>query len=86
MYVPGKEISVDESMIGTKSRLSFLQYMPNKPTKWGVKVWVCSEAKTGYIHKFKIYTGKEQQREHSKTSSDSHLQYFTSKCCVNTNT
>ena len=46
LYVPGKEVSIDESMIGTKARLSFLQYLPKKPTKWGVKVWVCSEAKT----------------------------------------
>ena len=57
-YTPGEHVSVDESMIGTKGRLSFLQYMPKKPTKWGIKVWVCSESKTGYIHKFQVYTGK----------------------------
>ena len=45
-------------MIGTKGHLSFLQYMPKKPTKWGIKVWVCSESKMGYIHKFQVYTGK----------------------------
>ena len=45
-------------MIGTKGHLSFLQYMPKKPTKWGIKVWICSESKTGYIHKFQVYTGK----------------------------
>ena len=27
-YVPHQELSVDESMIGTKCRLSFIQYMP----------------------------------------------------------
>ena len=32
--------------------------MPKKPTKWGIKVWVCSESKTGYIYKFRVYTGK----------------------------
>ena len=57
-YTLGEHISVDESMIGTKGRLSFLQYMPKKPTKWGIKVWICSESKTGYIHKFQVYTGK----------------------------
>jgi hypothetical protein len=57
-YTPGEHINVDESMIGTKGRLSFLQYMPKKPTKWGIKVWVCSELKTGYIYKFQVYTGK----------------------------
>ena len=60
LHVPGEKVSVDESMIGTKARLSFLQYMPKKPTKWGVKVWVCADAKTGYIHSFEVYTGKSE--------------------------
>ena len=33
-------------MIGTRGRLSFLQYLPKKPTKWGIKLWVCAESKT----------------------------------------
>ena len=32
-YVPNKELSVDEAMVGFKGRLSWLQYMPAKPTK-----------------------------------------------------
>ena len=63
MYTPGEKVSIDESMIGTKARLSFLQYMPKKPTKWGVKVWVLSEAKTGYIYRFNVYTGKGETSE-----------------------
>ena len=42
MYNPGQQLSIDESIIGTKCRLSFIQYLPAKPTKWGIKVWVCS--------------------------------------------
>ncbi|PIK60122.1 transposase [Apostichopus japonicus] len=34
-YSPGRELSIDEMMIGTKCRLSFLQCMKDKPTKWG---------------------------------------------------
>ena len=49
-YTPGKCVSVDESMIGTRGRLSFIQYMPKKPTKCGIKVWVCSESVTGYTN------------------------------------
>ena len=37
-YTPGKCVNVDESMIGTRGHLSFIQYMPKKPTKWGIKV------------------------------------------------
>ena len=57
---PNQALSIDESMIGTKCRIGFLQYLPKKPTKWGVKVWVLADAKSGYVHKFQVYTGKEE--------------------------
>jgi len=44
------QISVDESMIGTKCRLSFIQYLPKKPVKWGIKVWVCADVVNGYMY------------------------------------
>ena len=56
-YHAGRELSVDEMMIGTRCRVSFLQYIPKKPTKFGIKVWVNSEANTGYVLTFQIYTG-----------------------------
>ena len=59
MYNPGQQLSIDESMIGTKCRSSFIQYLPAKPTKWGIKVWVFSDAATGYILSFSIYTGND---------------------------
>ena len=37
MCNPGQQLSIDESMIGTKCRLSFIQYLPAKPTKWGIR-------------------------------------------------
>jgi len=48
VYSLGREISVDESMIGFKGRLSFLQYLPKKPTKWGMKAFVLVDSLTGY--------------------------------------
>jgi len=48
---------VDESMIGFKGRLGFIQYMPKKPTKWGLKAFVLSDACTGYIYNWYLYTG-----------------------------
>ena len=51
-YVLHKEISVDET-ITFKGRLGFIQYMPEKNTKWGLKAFVLSDAHNGYM-----YTGK----------------------------
>ena len=39
-------------MIGTKCRVPFLQYMPKKPTKWGIKVWMRADAKNCYVTTF----------------------------------
>jgi len=47
-YQPYQHISVDESMISYKGRLSFVQYMPKKPHKWGLKAWVLADARNGY--------------------------------------
>ena len=37
-FMPTKNISVDEGMVGFRGKLSFRQYMPAKPTKYGIKV------------------------------------------------
>ena len=57
-YVPGREISLDESMIGFKGRLGFAQYMPKKPIKWGLKAFVVADSVSGYTFNWRLYTGK----------------------------
>jgi len=62
VYVP-TWFSVDESMVKWKGRLAWRQYMPQKPIKFGMKVWALCESTTGYMSNFQVYTGKEQGRE-----------------------
>lgn len=57
-------ISIDEQMIGTKARISFLQYLPKKPQKWGVKVWTLADSSNGYVTNFEIYTGASDRTKH----------------------
>lgn len=56
-YVPSKKVSVDESTVGYKGRVIFKVYNKDKPTKWGIKVFVLSESKTGYICAMEPYFG-----------------------------
>lgn len=58
-YKLSRDISIDETMVPHKGRLSFKQYIKNKPTQWGIKLWVLSEARTGYVYRFQVYLGKE---------------------------
>lgn len=55
---PSQCNSVDESMIKFKGRSVMRQYMPKKPVKRGFKCWARCDSKTGFLHKFQLYTGK----------------------------
>ena len=64
-YIPNEHVTVDKSMVKFKGRLAFRQYLPSKPTKWGVKVWSLCESSTGYTWNFQVYTGRVAgQQEH----------------------
>ncbi|KAL3879847.1 hypothetical protein ACJMK2_032126 [Sinanodonta woodiana] len=47
-------------MTAYKGRLSFKQYLPAKPTKFGIKVWLRADPHNGYVHEFQVYTGREE--------------------------
>ncbi|XP_026175349.1 piggyBac transposable element-derived protein 4-like [Mastacembelus armatus] len=59
LYNPGPAVTVDERMVPFKGRCSFRQYMPNKPAKYGLKLWVACDAKSSYAWRMQAYTGKE---------------------------
>jgi len=63
MHHPAQELSVNEQMVGTRCRLGFIQYMPKKPTKFGIKIWTLAEAQSGYCPSFQIYTGKTENAQ-----------------------
>ena len=68
-YQPRKEVSIDERMVKSKARCHFKQYMRNKPTKWGFKLWVLADM-TGYTVDFDIYTGRSTEKSDSGLSHD----------------
>ncbi len=53
------ELFMDEAMLKFKGRSSLKQYMPNKPIKRGIKVWVEADSIIGYVCDFSIYSGKD---------------------------
>lgn len=59
-YTTGNNIAIDESTISFKGQVSFRVYNKNKPTKFGLKVFVASDCDTGYMYDFVPYFGKEQ--------------------------
>ena len=49
-----KFVSIDEGMVKYKGRLGFKQYMPMKPVKRGIKIWVLADATNGCISAMQI--------------------------------
>ena len=49
-------------MVAFRGRLGWRQYVPAKPTKYGIKVWMRADPENGYCNDFQVYTGKEAGR------------------------
>ena len=57
-FTPGRNLAVDETMVGFCGRFGAKkQYMPAKPTKYGIKVFTCVDSGLGYVLNFLVYTG-----------------------------
>jgi hypothetical protein len=58
-WILGERIYVDKSIIKYMGRfVSFVQDMPTKPIKHGIKVYALCCSYTSYLYRFEIYTGK----------------------------
>ena len=63
LYNPTQNVAEDEAMIKFQGRSSLKQYMPMKPIKRGIKVWVLADSANGYFHKLDIIIHREAKEE-----------------------
>ncbi|UYV69985.1 hypothetical protein LAZ67_7001382 [Cordylochernes scorpioides] len=66
LYTPGEYNTIDEKLIPFRGRCGFRQYMPNKPAKYGLKIYTISDARTFYTFNFEIYCGKQPDGPYKK--------------------
>ncbi len=63
VWQAGKDVSLDESMIKYCGRaVAFIQYMPAKPIKHGIKVFCLCCAATAVMLAFEVYCGKDNNK------------------------
>uniref|UniRef100_A0A8C6U109 Si:ch211-130m23.5 n=1 Tax=Neogobius melanostomus TaxID=47308 RepID=A0A8C6U109_9GOBI len=62
-YMPNRCLTVDKCAIVVKGRFSPAQYMPSKPLRKGLNVWMLCDSRSGYCHRAKISVGKQKDDE-----------------------
>ncbi|KAM4597687.1 piggyBac transposable element-derived protein 4-like [Polymixia lowei] len=60
-YMPNRCLTIDKCAIAVKGRFSPTQYMPSKPLKKGLTVWMLCDSRSGYCHRARIYVGKPSE-------------------------
>ena len=63
VYVPSPYITIDKQLLPCKTRCRFIQYMSNKPDKFGIKFWMGVDAETKYFYNSFLYLGKDESRD-----------------------
>ena len=57
-FRPSQNLCVDEQLVLYRGRCGFKVYMPSKPGKYGIKIWICADVDSSYCCNFDVYTGQ----------------------------
>lgn len=60
-YTPFENLTIDEELVAFRGRCKFRQYLPNKPAKYGIKIFALVDAKTFYSLNLEIYAGEQPE-------------------------
>jgi len=57
IYTPEEQLTTDEAICPFQGCISFHVYIKGKPHKYGIKMFECCEAKSGYVYNLEVYNG-----------------------------
>lgn len=77
IYTAEEYVSLDESLMKYKGRMSYKQYNPSKRARFGVKFYKLCESKSGYCIKFKIYTGQYTVKHVDASASENVVMFMS---------
>lgn len=69
IFTPSEYLTIDEQLVGFRGRCSFRQYIPNKPNKYGIKIFALVDTKTMYTVNLEIYPGNQPDGPYSQSNS-----------------
>jgi len=56
-----------------KNRLSFKQYCKDKLTKWGIKTFILTDSRNGYLYNAEVYVGKSDDSLHPELGATGNI-------------
>ncbi|XP_035219647.1 piggyBac transposable element-derived protein 4-like [Stegodyphus dumicola] len=65
-FMPGKDICVNEAVIKCTGKMTFMPHNPNKPTNRGMRIFVVTDAETGYVYSILPYYGSVTTEDNIK--------------------
>lgn len=68
-YCVGQFMTIDEMLVPFKGRCNFIQYIPNKPAKYGLKVFALCDSETFYTANLEVYCGQQPEGPYKKSNS-----------------
>ncbi|XP_045450966.1 piggyBac transposable element-derived protein 4-like [Melitaea cinxia] len=67
-YDPSEYLTIDEKLDSFRGRCVFVQYMPNKPAKYGLKSYLLVDAKSFHIVNLELYAGTQPPGPYNKSN------------------
>lgn len=70
-YSLGQNVTIDEKLEGFRGRCGFIQYIPNKPNKYGIKIYALVDSQVYYLYNLEIYAGLQPEGQFRLSNSPS---------------
>ena len=77
LYVPGPIVTVDEMLAPFRGKVPFRMYIPSKPAKYGMKLFMVNDAKSQYCLNAIPYLGRNSVQELDKPVDISQGEFYT---------
>ena len=64
-YIPSEYLPIDEKLERFRGKCGFRHFIPNKPAKYGLKVFALVDSKTFYVLNLEVYVGVQPEGPYS---------------------
>jgi hypothetical protein len=70
LFSPGQQLSLDETLIRAFGRLRFKVRIVTKSARYGIKIYVITDAVKAFLLRVLVYTGKTTYYDNSKSAAE----------------